>query len=82
MIIDLLESQADGLIPPLYRYLFHAMDNVLKDDAKGTLHSLANLLRIKNLFVLEMIIAVLRKDTDFVRYSTNNFFYLNSKRSK
>lgn len=71
LVMASLESLTKECLPPHYLHLFNAIYCILKGDAKGTLHSLAKLLRIKNIFVLEMIIAVLRKDTDFVRYSIN-----------
>ena len=73
----LIKSSLLGLtkefLPQHYLDLFDAVYCIIKGDAKGTLHSLAKFLRIKNPFVLEMIIAVFRNDTDFVRYSITEF---------
>ena len=73
LIKSSLESLTKELLPQHYLHLFNAIYWILKGDAKGTLHSLAKFLRIKHAFVLEMIIAVMTKDTDFIRYSINEF---------
>lgn len=66
-------SMTNEFLPQHYLDLFNAIYCILKGDAKGTLHALAKFLRLKNAFVLEMIIAVFRNDTDFVRYSITEF---------
>ena len=73
LVRDSIESLVKELLPEHYSHLFNAIYGILKGDSRGTLNSLANLLEIKEIFMLEMMVAVFKGDTDFVRYSINEF---------
>ena len=71
LIKSSLESLTKELLPQHYLHLFNAIHWILKGDAKGILYSLDKFLRIKHAFVFELIMEVMTKDTDFIRYSIN-----------
>ena len=73
MIISSLENLSKEILPPHYSYLFNAIYCIIKGDSRGKLRALAELLKIDYVFILEIIISVLKNDTDFVRYSINEF---------
>ena len=74
IVNEAIISLSKELLKPPHVNLFNAIHPIFEGDSREKLDSLAKYLGIDQVFILEMVVAVLKNDTDFEKYLINNEF--------